>query len=216
MPVFWLRHDPTRATTTLTIRMTEHDTDPISSQIQTLRVAPVDVDAVVTTWYETHGRALYRYVRPRCRSASDAEEVTQDVFMVLYHRLLRGDTIRQPNAWLFKVGGRLAQKSVARRAWAVTKRDDFARVVEQTSDGTSAEDAVLDQERWQLVRKAARHLPLVERRCITARADGLWPSEICRRFGWSRLRVQNALARGIVKLQQLVQREAQKRGTPRG
>jgi RNA polymerase sigma-70 factor (ECF subfamily) len=60
--------------------------------------------------YDQYGEALYRYLSIKLGSASDAEDVLQEVFCRLIRYSLRLRFVRRPRAFLFQVAGNEANR----------------------------------------------------------------------------------------------------------
>jgi DNA-directed RNA polymerase specialized sigma24 family protein len=89
-----------------------------SSTAQPSRVAaPANAGAseLVTRLFEQLRLPVYRYLVTCYCQPSDAEEITQDVFLRLYGALAEGQRIESPRAWVYRVAHNLAVNRVLRQ-----------------------------------------------------------------------------------------------------
>jgi RNA polymerase sigma factor (sigma-70 family) len=80
-----------------------------------------DVTEAASRDLRRHYREIYRYVRRRSRTASDAEDVTQDVFADAARALVGQAAEGLPVAWLYAV----AQRRLIDRARRIARRQEI-------------------------------------------------------------------------------------------
>jgi len=146
---------------------------------------------------------VYRYLYSTLGNRADAEDLTQETFTRLYHRVSRGDAIENYRAWVFRVAHNLAVDS-----WKSARRDgadplvlDAARL--QSSD-PGVEADILERERISArqarISSALKRLSPQERQCLELRAEGLRYREIAEVLGVQVPTVQTFLTRAIAKM----------------
>jgi RNA polymerase sigma factor (sigma-70 family) len=82
---------------------------------------PIPVSSVrldhVERLYRDHGAAVRRWAMLFSRSATDAEDIVQEVFLVVHRHRAELAGLRHPAAWLFRI-----VQNVARRLWRRRRR----------------------------------------------------------------------------------------------
>ena len=111
---------------------------------ETIETAPPSVG--FDEAFMLHHRAVYRAAYALVRDAGLAEDVTQEVFLKLYHHLdsLKGEEHLRP--WLLRVASNVALNTIRGRSRAVAREDEFARGVVGTDWRTAPLEA--DYERF--------------------------------------------------------------------
>lgn len=163
-------------------------------------------DEQVTAYFHEHAEPLYRYLCAVYRCDEDAEEVTQEAFLRLYEALASGERIENPRAWVYAVARRLMLNCRKRDRNEETKKTELARLVgdvDVTPLGTP-EAVLADQQRTDALRHALRTLPLVEKQCLYARAQGLKLREIGEMSGLDLRRVAEVISRAVQRLQRQI------------
>jgi RNA polymerase sigma-70 factor (ECF subfamily) len=139
--------------------------------------------------------ALYRQEADRLWRAlfafsSDPEIASDGVAEAFAQAMRRGDAIRDPRAWVWKAGFRIAAGELKRRARSVREIPERSYL-----------DADVD---YELLAALAR-LPLGQRTAVILHYYADAPvSEISRRTGMSQLSVRANLSRGRKRLKQLL------------
>mgnify|MGYP002624638094 CR=1 FL=1 len=115
---------------------------------------------------ERFERTVFAIALRRLRDYSDAEELTQDVFLQAFTKL---DQLREPAAfggWLRSITIRMAiNRAVRRPADVATEPELLAATVVDTRE---PEDKILDQERQEEVRDGLRQLGEMDRQTLEA------------------------------------------------
>jgi RNA polymerase sigma-70 factor, ECF subfamily len=178
-----------------------------SSSVLSLDLAAIDaaspaaetLDEIVTRLFEQLRLPVYRYLVSCYRQPTDAEEITQEVFLRLYGALAEGQQIEQPRAWAFRVAHNLAVNRVLRRPPVEDVGDAAWSLLCQTrpDDAPSPEQRLLADERRSWVRARAAGLSELQRGCLLLRVEGFRYREIGEILGVSMSTVAESIRRGI-------------------
>lgn len=165
--------------------------------------------ARIGTLFESHNRALLRFLACRLQSAQEAKEVAQEAYV----RMLQLDApngISYLRAFLFKTAANLAAdrlKSAARRG-----RVDRLEFFDETECEPSPEQGVSAEQQIDAILKACDELPP---RCryafVMHRFHGHSISEVAGMMGLSVRMVQLYVERALVFCRDRLLREDQKR-----
>lgn len=148
--------------------------------------------------FTLHHRAVYRTAYSVVRDAGLAEDVTQEVFLKLYHHMsdVPGDELLR--AWLLRVAINVARNTIRGRARSNTREEEFARSAAAGTDGiTTALDA--DYERRTEIEEARRALDQIKepmRSCLLLKEQGLSYREIAATLSVNEVNVGSLIARG--------------------
>lgn len=162
--------------------------------------AQPDFDAA----FVSHHRSVYRAAFALLRDAGLAEDVTQDVFLKLYHHLetlVRGfapdaDRDESLRAWLLRVAINDARNVLRGRARTFAREEQFA----QDACGDVATNALdIDYERRIEIEAARRALARIDepmRSCLLLKQQGLTYREIAAALSLKETSVGTYVARG--------------------
>jgi RNA polymerase sigma-70 factor (ECF subfamily) len=114
-------------------------------------------------------------------AASQAQEVTQEVFLRLHQSLRKGQQIQDMRAWVFRVAHNLGLNTRARERYRASVEPNSERFVDL--ENKSPEDAALSRERSRQLVAALRELSPQQRNCLFLRAEGLHYREIAEILG---------------------------------
>ncbi|TDX25562.1 RNA polymerase sigma factor [Rhodovulum visakhapatnamense] len=153
------------------------------------------------------GPGLRRYAAQALTVGSEAEDVTQEVFLRAWHRAGLYDPGRgSVAAWLYRIALRICIDR--------NRRGRFRRfvgidaVAEPEDEAPGAEATVAARQRLARVRAAIRALPARQRQAILLRAAGeLGTAEIARTLGISAGAAEQLLVRARAALRATVDRE---------
>jgi RNA polymerase sigma-70 factor (ECF subfamily) len=144
-----------------------------------------------------HHRAVYGAAYGLLRDAGLAEDVTQEVFLRLYHNLEtvpQGELLRP---WLLRVAINLSYNTVRTRTRADARDDEF---VKQTVGLEGASESVeADFERRREIEEARRALAKIDepmRSCLVLKQQGLSYREIAAAVSVNENYVGSLIARG--------------------
>jgi RNA polymerase sigma-70 factor (ECF subfamily) len=143
---------------------------------------PAEDEAKLFEEMMTYHEAIFRICLGFSRNPSDAEDLSQDVYLKAYQSLGR---IRSPHAakeWLFRIARNTcldhAKKLRARRLYEKTTSPD------NVLDTRSPEYSVVTSERLKLLRRAVFRLPNKQREVFVLREYGhLSYEELARTIG---------------------------------
>lgn len=141
---------------------------------------------------------MYHYLLRLGLSPSQAQEGAQEVFLRLHSALVKGESIHNPRAWVFRVAHNLAvTEHRAGDRWMAL---DPGLEAALTDRGPGPEARVLQRERSARVSEALAELSPQQRRCLYLRAEGLRYREIAETIGVGVSTVSEFLTRAVAKL----------------
>lgn len=148
--------------------------------------------------FEESREDVYRYLLTVGLHPPQAQEAAQEVFLRLYATLRKGEEIRNPRAWIFRVAHNLGLKIRAREgAEAAFDPDLETRMASREPD---PEHSLIERERALKLHRAVEALSEQQRRCLSLRMEGLRYPEIGSALGISTSAVGEFLRRAIVRL----------------
>lgn len=100
-----------------------------SNAIRPLAVA--DRSNEFDDWYRAHGRAIYRFIARRVRSAEDAEDILQATYLGAWENRASYRGTAQPKTWLTAIALNVLRNHVSRTS-------DYRFVIERIDDHESA------------------------------------------------------------------------------
>jgi RNA polymerase sigma-70 factor, ECF subfamily len=180
--------------------MSRHYVPPISASFDTTAEPPDDaaVRAEVSALFETHAPGLTRSLRSRYGD-EHAEEFVQETFLRLYDVRVKGGRVDKVEAWLIAVSRRIAI-SWWRKYGREKQLSEVQAVLDKHSLTPSPEAIWIDQKRMAAVRNAESRLTVLERRCLSMRAQGLSLAEIGQQVEMNFRRVAEVVSRATRKL----------------
>ncbi len=134
--------------------------------------------------------------------SSQAQEVTQEVYLRLYRTMRKGETILNMRAWLFRVAHNLGLKVRSRERAFRSVSPDWERFTQLTVE--SPERAMLDREKMKRLQMALKTLSPQQRNCLYLRCEGLRYREIADVMGVSSSTVNEFLRRAVARLAEAV------------
>ena len=75
----------------------------VAGDLSLRRALRREAGAEVDRLYRKHSVAVFRYAQLVLRSPTDAEDITQTVFMRALRAIERGEKVRTPRNWLIKI-----------------------------------------------------------------------------------------------------------------
>jgi RNA polymerase sigma-70 factor, ECF subfamily len=144
---------------------------------------------------------LLRYAVSLGVSASDGEDLIQEVFLSLFRHLQLGKSRANLRGWVFRVAHNLALKhrnSCANRTHADVAENAITE--EQIDPETNPEERMADVQRQKVLLSVMEALPELDQNCLRLRAEGLRYREIAEVLGISLGAVSNSLVRSFERL----------------
>jgi RNA polymerase sigma-70 factor (ECF subfamily) len=188
-------------------RQPHRDTADPSADIDAIRrVAEGDADALAAL-YDRHSRIVYSLAFRIMGDASDAEEVTQDVFAQVWRQASRYDTTRGAVvAWmLMMTRSRAIDRLRSRRGLPPVAPDSWRGLTEMIDPAEGPELMTLTADQVARVRDALNALPLSQRLAIQlAFYEGLTHVEIAERLEEPLGTVKTRIRLGLLKLRDAV------------
>jgi RNA polymerase sigma-70 factor, ECF subfamily len=155
----------------------------------------------VTRLFEEARGDVYRYLLTIGLHPPQAQEATQEVFLRLYATLRKGETIRNPRGWIFRVAHNHGLKVRARQDSELPFDPELEIApLAQTSD---PEKELAERQRMARFHTAIENLSEQQRRCLFLRMEGLRYPEIGAALGISVSAVGEFLRRAIERLRRL-------------
>ena len=127
--------------------------------------------------FALHHRTVFRTARLVVQDAMLAEDVTQEVFLRLYHNLdviVDGEMLRP---WLIRVALNVARNTLRTNIRANTREENYVKDFDETSDLTAEKEF----EQREQAKEVHRALSLVKeplRSCLVLKQQGLSYKEI--------------------------------------
>jgi RNA polymerase sigma-70 factor, ECF subfamily len=167
--------------------------DSITNTIETT-AQPLGFDEAFTL----HHRAVFRAARAIVRDAGLAEDVTQEVFLKLYHHLDATPGEELLRAWLLRVTMNVARNTLRGQSRSVAREDEYAKRAEGAGWFTAAAPEE-EYERRTEIEEARRALDKIKepmRSALLLKQQGLSYREIASALAVSEVNVGSLIARG--------------------
>jgi RNA polymerase sigma-70 factor (ECF subfamily) len=171
--------------------------DELAGALEKRRAAMTLQDQVAQLFVEARDD-VYRYLLSLGLYPPQAQEATQEVFLRLYTTLKRGEEIRSPRAWIFRVAHNLGLKTRARQSNQAPFDPDLESQL--AGPGIDPEQNLLEREQSVRFHQAIQRLSEQQRRCLLLRLEGLRYPEIASALGISASAVGEFLRRAISRL----------------
>jgi RNA polymerase sigma-70 factor (ECF subfamily) len=162
---------------------------------------PSEIECAVLQLFDEFRNPLLRYILSFGLSVHDAEEVTQEVFLALFHHLRLGRPRGNLRGWLFRVAHNLALKQrLANQNSSDRVSPEESRVELHFDPSPNPEEHLASAQRRHRLIAVVDALPEMDRNCLRLRAEGLRYREIASVLGISLGAVSNSLTRSIARL----------------
>jgi len=155
----------------------------------------------VTLLFEEARGDVYRYLLTLGIRPPQAQEATQEVFLRLYATLRKGEEIRSPRAWIFRVAHNHGLKVRARQDWELPFDPELDTSL--VSHSADPEKELVERERLERFHRAIENLSEQQRRCLFLRMEGLRYPEIGTALGISASAVGEFLRRAMERLRRV-------------
>lgn len=158
---------------------------------------------LVDALYREHYDAMYRYLVLTGSEAADADEFIQEAYLRMLETLQRGEGIRVPRHWLFRVAHNLREdwRREAGRRSAVAAGEQWSGGCDP---GPNPEAALLLGERAARLKAALAQLTERQSEILHLRAEGLKLREVADLLGISLQSVSEVCARAIDRVGRFV------------
>lgn len=166
--------------------------------VRSQETAALKLQEQVARLFEEARGDVYRYLLTLGIRPPQAQEATQEVFLRLYATLRKGETIRNPRAWIFRVAHNYGLKIRARQDSELPFDPELdATLLARAAD---PEKEMAERERLARFHRALQNLSDQQRRCLFLRMEGLRYPEIAAALGISASAVGEFLRRAVDRL----------------
>ncbi len=162
---------------------------------------PSRLEEEVVALFDQLRSPVLRYLLSLRVPAPDAEEIVQEVFLLLFRHLRQDKSRANLQGWVFKVAHHLALKHrtrTRRHAEHFSDVPDLAAVSGQITPGP--EERLEELERQERLLAVVRAMPEQDQCCLSLRAEGLRYRDIAEVLGISLGSVANSLERALSRL----------------
>ncbi|MDL2319845.1 sigma-70 family RNA polymerase sigma factor [Alistipes sp. OttesenSCG-928-B03] len=147
-------------------------------------------------------KPIFGFVFSLTGSEAEADDITQDIFTILWNYKERIDPERRVNALLFQIAKRLVANSY--RSQQVRKKYADSIWMDE-SDYFTSHDIVVEKEAELLKNALLERMPPQQRKIFEmSHTEGLTPEEIAARLGIKRETVYNQLSRARKEIRDAV------------
>lgn len=132
---------------------------------------------------------------------ADAEEIVQEVFLLLFKRVQEGRSSENPGGWVFRAAHNYLLRHQDRRRREMALMSSTEGEANRVRDHAALADVVLESaERRTHLLAVVRALPEQDQQCLHLRAEGLKYREIADALGISLGAVANSLQTSIARI----------------
>jgi RNA polymerase sigma-70 factor (ECF subfamily) len=162
---------------------------------------PSAVEEEVILLYEQLRVPVLRYLLSRRVPIHDAEEILQEVFLLLFQNLQSAKASIHPTGWVFRTAHHFVLKYRERIRRDAERFNAPHQAPESIADWATAADMVLeDSQRQSCLLAVVRALPEQDQNCLYLRAEGRRYREIAETLGISLGSVANSLQRSLARI----------------
>jgi RNA polymerase sigma factor (sigma-70 family) len=160
-------------------------------------------DAAVTGAFEQYRGQLHRYLVWRLRSAQDAQDVAQEVYLRFLQISLQ-EPIREPQALLYRLASNLVYELRVRSQHGHVQFDsEVAESLAERSDDVWRDELNERLSSARQLESALSRLPATYQAVLLMRKrDGLSPDEIASRMNLSKATVYTYLIRAVAQFKE--------------
>jgi RNA polymerase sigma-70 factor (ECF subfamily) len=162
---------------------------------------PSRLEEEVVSLFDRLRLPVLRYLLSLRIPASDAEEIVQEVFLLLFRHMRQGKSQINLQGWVFKVAHNLALKHRGRSRRHADYFSQSGNFPEAAGSVVQRPDERMETiERQQRLLAVVRAMPEQDQCCLSLRAEGLRYREIAQVLGISLGSVANSLERSLARL----------------
>jgi RNA polymerase sigma-70 factor (ECF subfamily) len=159
------------------------------------------VEQEVVSLYDELRVPVLRYLLSNRVPPPDAEEIVQEVFLLLFQHLRRGKSTANLPGWIFRTAHHYLLRYREKQRRHAERFDPSGSVVEQAACPAARADVLREiAQRQQTIRAVVRALPELDQRCLSLRAEGLRYRDIAAILGVSLGTVANSLQRSLTRI----------------
>ena len=141
---------------------------------------------------------VYRYLLNLGIRPAPAQELTQDTFLRLYEAMSKGQEIREPRAWVFRVAHNLGLTARARERFSQPLDESLGAALRDRA--VPVERTLIERERLVRIQNAVAQLSPQQKQVLELRVDGLRYREIAETLGLGLSTVYEFLNRAVGRL----------------
>lgn len=164
--------------------------------------AKMTLEQRIEQLFEQFREPIFRYLVVTFGNKTEAEDITQEAFIKLYHNFKEGKQIDNLKSWLYRIAHNLAIDQIRHQQFISPLGEmEWAEISESLSDVESnPEEKLIKMERRERLHKAMKILTAQERQCLHLRAAGFRYREIAEIMNIEVPTVGEYLKRGINKI----------------
>ena len=152
--------------------------------------------------YHQYFESIYKYTFRMMGQPDQAEDMTQETFLKLYHQLNGRQTLENPKAWLYRVATNICINHVKRgQKFRQVKRDH----IPEWTENDNVESTYIQAEKMGAIRNALRNLSFRDRVLLQLYQDGLSYAEIADITRIKKTSVGKLLSRAIDRCARLIE-----------
>lgn len=151
--------------------------------------------------YQETREDVYYYLLTFNLPPEEAQDTAQETFLRLHAALAKGDPIRNPRAWVFRVAHNLALNIRARET---ARRGEVEDLSDTPDKAATIEESLLHSERLSKIHHGLQSLSAQQRRSLYLRAEGLRYKEIAEIMGISLSSVAEYVSRAVIHLRKAI------------
>ena len=153
-------------------------------------------EAAFAEIFRRYDRRIYPFVLKMIKTATQAEEITHEIFIKLWRHRERLISIDQPEAYIFTIAARHTLDQIKKRLNESRMLQRLSAAVPPAHNDT--EESLLLKDKEALVQQAVDQLPPQQKMVyLLSRQQGLSYDEIARQMGISANTVRNHLVKAL-------------------
>lgn len=162
--------------------------------------AAAGVEAEVVSLFHQYRARLLRYLYCLGLSVQDGEEISQEVFLLLFRHLLNNKSRENLLGWIFRVAHNLGLKRRLEGQHYLGAVENSFWNSGPADPSPSPEERIFNQQRREKLLSVVKALPAQQQWCLFLRAEGLHYREIGDVLGISLGTVSQSLSKAIGRL----------------